>query len=27
VRFDAKHLRQEPGARIAHAGICAGGVR
>lgn len=27
VRFAAKHLRQEPGARIAHAGICAGGVR
>ncbi|MBT1540108.1 group II intron reverse transcriptase/maturase [Ralstonia solanacearum] len=27
VRFDAKHPRQEPGARIAHAGICAGGVQ
>ena len=27
VRFTAKHLRQEPGARIAHAGICAGGVQ
>lgn len=26
VRFTAKHPRQEPGARIAHAGICAGGV-
>ncbi|XGA65918.1 group II intron reverse transcriptase/maturase [Duganella sp. BuS-21] len=24
-RFTAKHSRQEPGARIAHAGICAGG--
>jgi RNA-directed DNA polymerase len=27
VRFTAKHSRQEPGARIAHAGICAGGVQ
>ncbi|MCP3711532.1 group II intron reverse transcriptase/maturase [Paraburkholderia sp. CNPSo 3274] len=27
VRFDAKHPRQEPGARIAHAGIRAGGVQ
>ncbi|MEF9403796.1 group II intron reverse transcriptase/maturase (plasmid) [Ralstonia solanacearum] len=27
MRFDAKHPRQEPGARIAHAGICAGGVQ
>ena len=27
VRFTAKHPRQEPGARIAHAGICAGGVQ
>lgn len=27
VRFDATHPRQEPGARIAHAGICAGGAR
>lgn len=26
-RFDATHPRQEPGARIAHAGIRAGGVR
>lgn len=26
VRFDAKYPRQEPGARIAHAGICAGGI-
>ncbi len=26
VRFTAKHLRQEPGARIAHVGICAGGA-
>lgn len=26
-RFAAKYLRQEPGARIAHAGICAGGAR
>lgn len=26
VRFDATHPRQEPGARIAHAGIRAGGV-
>lgn len=26
ARFDAKHPRQEPGARIAHAGICAGGI-
>ena len=26
-RFDAKHPRQEPGARIAHAGICAGGIQ
>ena len=26
VRFDAKHPRQEPGARIAPAGICAGGI-
>ena len=25
VRFTAKYPRQEPGARIAHAGICAGG--
>jgi len=27
VRFTAKHPRQEPGARIAHAGICAGGIQ
>ncbi|MEX3527191.1 MAG: group II intron reverse transcriptase/maturase, partial [Burkholderia sp.] len=27
VRFDANHPRQEPGARIAHAGICAGGAQ
>jgi hypothetical protein len=27
VRFDATHPRQEPGARIVHAGICAGGAR
>ncbi|ARS55739.1 group II intron reverse transcriptase/maturase [Ralstonia solanacearum] len=27
ARFDATHPRQEPGARIAHAGICAGGAR
>lgn len=27
VRFTAKHPRQEPGARIAHAGICAGGAQ
>jgi len=27
ARFDATHPRQEPGARIAPAGICAGGVR
>jgi len=27
VRFDATHPRQEPGARIAPAGICAGGAR
>ncbi|WP_413187268.1 group II intron reverse transcriptase/maturase [Paraburkholderia sacchari] len=27
VRFDATHPRQEPGARIAHAGICAGGAQ
>ncbi len=26
-RFDATHPRQEPGARIVHAGICAGGAR
>ncbi len=26
-RFTAKHPRQEPGARIAHAGICAGGIK
>ena len=26
-RFDATHQRQEPGARIVHAGICAGGAR
>lgn len=26
-RFDATHPRQEPGARIAPAGICAGGAR
>ncbi|MBH3284039.1 group II intron reverse transcriptase/maturase [Serratia marcescens] len=26
-RFTAKHPRQEPGARIAHAGICTGGAR
>jgi RNA-directed DNA polymerase len=26
-RFDAIHPRQEPGARIAHAGICAGGTQ
>ena len=25
ARFTAKYPRQEPGARIAHAGICAGG--
>ena len=25
-RFDATHPRQEPGARIAPAGICAGGI-
>lgn len=27
ARFTANHPRQEPGARIAHAGICAGGAR
>lgn len=27
VRFDATHPRQEPGAGILHAGICAGGAR
>jgi len=27
VRFDATHPRHEPGARIAPAGICAGGAR
>jgi RNA-directed DNA polymerase len=27
VRFDVKHPRWEPGARIALAGICAGGAR
>jgi RNA-directed DNA polymerase len=27
VRFAATHPRQEPGARIVPAGICAGGVR
>ena len=27
ARFDATHPRQEPGARIVHAGICAGGAR
>ena len=27
ARFDATHPRQEPGARIAPAGICAGGAR
>ncbi len=27
MRFDAMHPRQKPGARIAHAGICAGGGR
>jgi RNA-directed DNA polymerase len=27
ISFTAKHPRQEPGARIAHAGICAGGAR
>jgi RNA-directed DNA polymerase len=27
ARFDAIHPRQEPGARIVHAGICAGGAR
>ena len=26
-RFDATHPRQEPGAGMLHAGICAGGVR
>lgn len=26
-RFDANHPRQEPGAGIPHAGICAGGAR
>ena len=26
-RLDAKHSRQEPGAVISHAGICAGGAR
>jgi RNA-directed DNA polymerase len=26
-RFAAKYPRQEPGARIAHAGICAGGAQ
>lgn len=26
ARFAAKYPRQEPGARIAHAGICAGGI-
>jgi len=26
VRFDAKHPRQEPGAVVPHAGICAGGA-
>ncbi len=26
-RFDATHPRQEPGAGIPHAGICAGGAR
>jgi RNA-directed DNA polymerase len=27
ARFAVKHPRWEPGARIAHAGICAGGAR
>ena len=26
VRFRRQHLRQEPGAVIPHAGICAGGA-
>jgi hypothetical protein len=26
VRFDARHPRQEPGAVVPHAGICAGGA-